>query len=206
MKYKNLRERYGSLNLQIFAEAEPEENESGSGGDDSDEEENGENPEERKFTQEDMDNAIKERLRREKRKWQREQQRKLSDEPNGGGKTGDDEDENDNVETKELKKKAKRVDELELKWVCLEHDCDKSCVDDVLALAKVHVVKNPDMDVEDAIDEVLEKYPNFKTITKLEDGEGQKTKSWGQRQRGRNKSIGGVEAAFLKKNPGLKID
>lgn len=46
-----------------------------------------------------------------------------------------------------------------MKWTCLEHDVDKACVDDVLALARVHMAKDEDMDIEDAIDEVLKKYP-----------------------------------------------
>lgn len=67
------------------------------------------------------------------------------------------------------------------------------------------------MDIEDAIDEVLKKYPQFKAgLSKDEDDdnddETEKKKSWGQRQRGGSKKTSGVEAAFLKRNPGLKID
>ena len=100
---------------------------------------------------------------------------------------------------------------MELKWTCLEHDVDKSCVDDVLALARVHMAKDEGLDIEDAIDKVLEKYPSFKASSKKEDDdedeeEATKKKSWGQRQSGRRQKVSGVEAAFLKRNPGLKID
>ena len=94
-----------------------------------------------------------------------------------------------------------------MKWTCLEHDVDKSCVDDVLALARVHTAKNEDMDIEDAIDEVLKKYPQFKESSKEEDDEEEtKSKSWGQRQNGRRQKTSGVEAAFYARNPGLKND
>lgn len=68
---------------------------------------------------------------------------------------------------------------------------DKSCVDDVLALARVHMAKDEDMDIENAIDEVLKKYPQFKESSKEkdeeEDEEETKNRSWGQRQNGRRK-------------------
>ena len=99
---------------------------------------------------------------------------------------------------------------MEMKWTCLEHDVDKACVDDVLALARVHMAKDEDMDIEDAIDEVLKKYPQFKESSKdkdeEDDEEESRSKSWGQRQNGRRKKMSGVEAAFYSKNPGLKDD
>ena len=70
-----------------------------------------------------------------------------------------------------------------MKWTCLEHDVDKSCVDDVLALARVHMAKDEEDDEEEP-----------------------RSKSWGQRQNGRRKKMSGVEAAFYSKNPGLKDD
>ena len=98
---------------------------------------------------------------------------------------------------------------MEMKWTCLEHDVDKACVDDVLALARVHMAKDEDMDIEDAIDEVLKKYPQFKENSKdkndeEEDEEETKNKSWGQRQSGRRRKMSGVEAAFYDRNPGLR--
>lgn len=213
MKHMNMKKRYWSLDLQMFAES-GEGDDGGSAGEDEEGDDSGEedeeddDPDEKKYSQKDIDDAIKKRLAREKRKWQREQQKKAG-EPDGKGKAGDDGKEEDK-ETKDIRDKAAKADDLELKWTCLEHDVDKSCVDDVLALAKVHMTKDEDMDIEDAIDEVLKKYPQFKTGSSSdeeEDKEPDKKKSWGQRQKsGGGKKQTGVEAAFLKRNPGLKID
>lgn len=217
MKNMNMKKRYWTMNLQVFAEGDgggagdegdecdDDDPEGDEGGDDDDPE-----GEEKKFSQKDVDETVKKRLAREKRKWQREQQKKAGKTPDGKGKAGDDGEEDDE-ETKELREKAEKAEEMELKWTCLEHDVDKSCVDDVLALARVHMAKDEDLDIEDAIDKVLEKYPSFKTSSKKEDDEDEeeettKKKSWGQRQNGRRQKVSGVEAAFLKRNPGLKID
>ena len=212
MKYKTMMEKFYSMNLQLFADDQAPDD-GGDGGDDPDDDDDdddeGDDPDEKKYSQKDIDDAVKKRLSREKRKWQREHQKKA--EPDGKGKAGEDsKKDEDDKETKELKDKAAKADDLELKWTCLEHDVDKSCVDDVLALAKVHMAKDEDMDIEDAIDEVLKKYPQFKVGSSKEEedeDETEKKKSWGQRQKsGGNKKLTGVEAAFLKQNPGLKID
>lgn len=204
------------MNLQVFAgdgegddpgdESGDDDDDPGDDDDDSDDDDQEEN--EKKFSQKDVDDAVKKRLAREKRKWQRDQQKKAGKKSNGKVKTGEDSSKDDDVETQELRDKAAKADEMEMKWTCLEHDVDKSCVDDVLALARVHMAKDEDMDIEDAIDEVLKKYPQFKESSKEKDEEEDETKnrSWGQRQNGRRKKTSGVEAAFLKRNPGLKID
>lgn len=218
MKNMNMKKRYWIMNLQVFAgdgegddpgdESGDDDDDPGDDDDDSDDDELEEN--EKKFSQKDVDDAVKKRLAREKRKWQKDQQKKAGKKPNGKVKTGEDSNKDDDVETQELRDKAAKADEMEMKWTCLEHDVDKACVDDVLALARVHMAKDEDMDIEDAIDEVLKKYPQFKESSKEKDeeeDEGEtKNRSWGQRQNGRRKKTSGVEAAFLKRNPGLKID
>lgn len=216
MKNMNMKERYWTMNLQLFAGdgGDDDLGDEGGGdddddpGDDDDDSDNDEPEEnEKKFSQKDVDDAVKKRLAREKRKWQREQQKKDGKKPNGKVKTGEDSDKDDDAETQELRDKAAKADEMEMKWTCLEHDVDKSCVDDVLALARVHMAKNEDMDIEDAIDEVLKKYPQFKESSKEDDDEEEtKSKSWGQRQNGRRQKTSGVEAAFYARNPGLKND
>ena len=214
----NMKKRYWIMNLQVFAgdgegddpgdESGDDDDDPGDDDDDSDDDDQEEN--EKKFSQKDVDDAVKKRLAREKRKWQKDQQKKAGKKPNGKVKTGEDSNKDDDVETQELRDKAAKADEMEMKWTCLEHDVDKACVDDVLALARVHMAKDEDMDIEDAIDEVLKKYPQFKESSKEKDeeeDEGEtKNRSWGQRQNGRRKKTSGVEAAFLKRNPGLKID
>ena len=209
MKNMNMKKRYWNIDLQVFAEGEETEVEGSEEEDDQegDEEEEDDPDEEKKFSQKDVNDAVKKRLAREKRKWQREQQKKNAgkSKPDDKGKVGDDGEED--IETKELRDKAAKAEDLELKWTCLEHDVDKSCVDDVLALAKVHMSKKDDMDIEDAIDEVLKKYPQFKESSKSNDEEEDETrgKSWGQRQSGRApKKMSGVEKRFYELNPDLK--
>lgn len=215
MKNMNMKKRYWTMNLQVFAGDGGDDDPGDEGGDDDepgdddDDSDDDDDPEEneKKFSQKDVDDAVKKRLAREKRKWQREQQKKEGKKPNGKVKTGEDSNKDDDAETQELRDKAAKADEMEMKWTCLEHDVDKSCVDDVLALARVHMAKNEDMDIEDAIDEVLKKYPQFKESSKEEDDEEEtKSKSWGQRQNGRRQKTLGVEAAFYARNPGLKND
>ncbi len=154
------------------------------GGDDQDDDESdedGDDQDEKKFSQKDIDEAIKKRLSREKRKWQREQQKGGS----AGGSNKEDKPQDDAGDS-EADKKARAAEEkaaaLEMKWTCLEHDVNKDCVDDVLALAKVHMAKDEDLDIEDAIDKVLKKYPQFKDGYEEADvDDGQEKKGWGQR-------------------------
>lgn len=209
MKNMNMKKRYWNIDLQVFAEGEETEGEGSEEEDDpeDDDAEEDDPDDEKKFSQKDVDDAVKKRLAREKRKWQKAQQKKNAgkNKPDDKGKAGDDGEEDE--ETKELRDKAAKADDLELKWTCLEHDVDKSCVDDVLALARVHMAKNEDMDIEDAIDAVLKKYPQFKESSKGNDEEEDETrgKSWGQRQSGKPpRKISGVEKRFYELNPDLK--
>lgn len=206
MKYMNAKKKYQSLDLQLFAEGG--EDGEDTGGDDQDGDENSdedgeedEAEEEKKFSQKDVDEAVKKRLAREKRKWQRQQN--SAQKPDSREKAGETADQEDK-EQQELREKAQKAEDLELKWTCLEHDVDKSCVDDVLALARVKVAKDQDMDIEDAIEEVLKKYPQFKMSSSGIDEENNR-KSWGQRQSGTGaKKMSGVESRFYELNPDLK--
>lgn len=216
MKFRTLVEKGYRMDLQVFAD-DPDgtDNDDDSGEEDTDDEadddDGGDEQNEKKYTQKDIDEAVQKRLAREKRKWQREQQKKAGEHDSKGKLEEMAKKTKRTRRQKALRDKAAKADDLELKWTCLEHDVDKSCVDDVLALAKVHMAKDEDMDIEDAIDEVLKKYPQFKAGPSKDedddnDDETEKKKSWGQRQRGGSKKTSGVEAAFLKRNPGLKID
>ena len=212
MKYMNMKKRFLPLNLQLFAEGEGGSDGDDAGGDDQDDGESDEGgddgSDEKKYTEKEMEDAVQKRLEREKRKWRRAQNQNKSggknSENNASGKEDDGE---EDEETRELRDKAARAEDLELKWTCLEHDVDKSCVDDVLALAKVHMAKNEGMDIEDAIDAVLKKYPQFKQSSKVDNDDDDETrgKSWGQRQNGRApKKLTGVEKRFYELNPDLK--
>lgn len=180
MKYINMKESW-KMNLQLFADSEEDGSEGdgeGEEGEEDDSEEGG--SEEKKFTQKDVDEAVKKRLARERRKWQRGQQ-------NAKNNSKESEETEETDQEKRVREAEEKASALEMKWTCLEHDAKKNCVDDVLALAKVYTTKDETLDIEDAIDKVLEKYPQFKEGTEEEqedEGEEQKKKGWGQRHGG----------------------
>ena len=148
---------------------------------------------------------MKKRLAREKRKWQREQQKKASGGgTDGGAKAGDDGEEKDN---EKLKAAESRAIKAETRAACFEAGVDKDAIDDVTALAHAYMEADEELDLEDAIEKVVKKYPHFKKgADSSDDADDTKGKSWGERQKGTSKKRSGVEAAFLAKNPGLKID
>lgn len=197
------------MNLQIFAEGEDE---SGTGddsgdGDDQDDDQEDDSDEggedEPKFTQADLDKAVartiaKERAKAERAKKREAQKQKNSGSPDGGDKEDD----------PRLKEAEARAIKAETRAACFEAGVDKDAIDDVTALAHSYMEMDEDLDLEDAIEKVVKKYPHFKKRTDdlNEDGEETRGRAWGERQRGRGAKYSGVEAAFLKKNPGLKID
>ena len=148
------------------------------GADDGAEENGEDDADEKKYTQADVDAAVKKRLEREKRKWQREQQK--SDKPDGKAKTGDDGKEKS--DDAELEKERKRNEKLTMRLACYDAGVPKESVKDVTALAKSYMEEDEDLDFEDAIEEVLKKYPQFKGASGGNDGE---KGAWGQRQKGK---------------------
>ena len=202
MKFKTLKERL-HLNLQFFAEDGNGESAGDEGGEESEgdeEDDDSEEEEEAKFTQKDVDAAIEKRLARERRKWARQQKEK-SDKDDGDGKAKKEE---PDEKTKELMEKAAKAEELELKWTALELGVDKSAVSDVIALAQARVAKDKDLDIEDAIEKVLEKYPSLKGSSNKDDEDDKgNSKSWGERQKGKNKRMSAVEERFYELNPDL---
>lgn len=208
MKYMNMKKRFWTMDLQLFAG----EDDGGDGepGEDDDPEDNPEedDPEddqdEKKFTQKDVEDVVKKRLAREKRKWQREQQRKQN-ESGADGKRGAGNDEQGKTDEK-LKEVEERALKAETRAACFEAGVDKDAIDDVTALAHAYMDADEDLDLEDAIEKVVKKYPHFKNKAGAadDDADDSKGKSWGERQKGGSKRMTGVEAAFLKKNPGLK--
>lgn len=211
MKYMNMKKRFWAMNLQLFAGDDGEGSEGSEGADDDSDDDSGDDdsdddPEEKRFTQKDVDDAVKKRLAREKRKWQREQQKKASGSgTDGAGKAGDDGREKENEKLKEAENRALKA---ETRAACFEAGVDKDAIDDVTALAHSYMAADEDLDLEDAIEKVVKKYPHFKKGADSSDDDADETngKAWGERQRGARKKRSGVEEAFLKKNPGLKID
>lgn len=212
MKYMNAKKKYQSLDLQLFA-GEGGEGDGGDAGDDDDPDDGSDDddpddddPDEKKFSQKDVDAAVKKRLEREKRKWKRDQQKKTSA-PDGTGKAGDDDKGSESEDAKARKAAEDKASGLEMKVACYEAGVDKDAVDDVAALAWSYMAADDDLDLEDAIEKVVKKYPQFKKAADPDDDDdkGQKGKSWAQRQSGKGaKKLSGVEARFYELNPDLK--
>lgn len=206
MKYMNTKKKYQSLDLQLFAEDGGDDgvdgDDSGEGDDQDDDESDEDGEEEKKFSQKDVDDAIKKRIARERRKWQREQQK--AKDTGSKEKPGDDGKEED----KEKQEAISKASRLEVKVACFEADVAKDAVDDVAALARAYMAADEDLDLEEAIEKVVKKYPQFKKGAQdpYEEEDEEPKKAWGERQKGKGKKTSGVEDAFFKKNPGLKID
>ena len=156
---------------------------------------------EKTFTQSELDEIVKQRLERQKKgqptkeemdafhKWQDSQKtaEQLSAEKISAAQTAASEAE-------------KRAAAAEAKCCAFSKGVSKEAVDDVIALAMNKVDDNTPIDK--AIDAVIAKYPSF-CSAKSEAPKGITTGvSFGN---GGGSQLSGVEAAFLAKNPGLKI-
>ena len=157
---------------------------------------------EKTFTQSELDEIVKQRLERQKKgqptkeemdafhKWQDSQKtaEQLSAEKISAAQTAASEAE-------------KRAAAAEAKCCAFSKGVSKEAVDDVIALAMNKVDDNTPIDK--AIDAVIAKYPSF-CSAKSEAPKGITTGvSFGNG--GGGTQMSGVEAAFLAKNPGLKI-
>ena len=163
-KYMNLKDKYFSLklNLQLFADDGGD----GAGddaGDGDDQDENQDDPDadedgddEPKYTQADLDKAVARTIAKERRKAERAAKKKAQKEKDGS--SGDDGESEDAKARKEAEGKASR---LEVKVACFEADVAKDAVDDVAALAHAYMEADDSLDLEDAIEKVVKKYPHF---------------------------------------------
>lgn len=194
------------MNLQLFAEggdAGDAGDDSGDGGDqddnqDDDSDEDGDD--EPKYTQADLDKAVARTIAKERAKAERAKKRAAQ-------KSGDSSNGSNEEEDSKLKEAESRALKAETRAACFEAGVDKDAIDDVTALAHSYMSADENLDLEEAIEKVVKKYPHFKKEAADPDGDAGETKkkSWGERQRGSGNKLTGVEAAFLKKNPGLKI-
>ncbi len=188
MKLYNQAMKY---NLQYFGDGDGNQDDSGADDQGADDDKK---PDSKTFTQEDVDRMITERLKRERAKEKKAKAKEEGNDP-------------DTAKQEAERKQAEKISSLEARLLCFEHDVAKDAVSDVVALAKSYV--DDDTNFEEAIEKVIKKYPSFvngaDTSKKDEDDDKEK-KSWGERQKGKSGGADGVEAAFLKKNPGLKID
>ncbi len=149
------------------------------------------------FTQEEVDALIEKRLARERKKTEKEKTDAEADKNKSADQKAKEK------ADKEAKAQADKVTAMEAKLLCFEKDVAKDCISDVVALAKAYM--DDDTDFETAIDKVLKKYPSFTKANKPEENEDEKPGTTGKKTKGSNKGTDGVEAAFLKRNPGLKL-
>jgi hypothetical protein len=191
MKHMNLLLRY---NLQFFAADDgtgaggSNSNDDGDDNQDDDQDDKGSDDKSKKsekktYTQEEIDNIITERLKRERKKQQAKEQSK---DDKQGDKGSDDKSKEDVT--------SKKLSDLEMKVLCYDHDISKEYVKEAIALAKAYVDEDTDMD--EALELVTKKFPQFvkgadskkKKSDKEDDGEDEdetdNKKAWGQRQKG----------------------
>lgn len=191
---------YKKMNLQFFADEAKEEaktdNKSGGDADQSKDE----TADKKYYTQDEIDAMITKRLAREAKKAEKAQQ--TSTEEKSEPKVADKKTDVDN----------QKLTALEEKVLCYDHDIAKEYSEDAVALAKAYMKKNDDMDINEAMEKVIKKYPMYVKGYKAEkqeeeDEESEEpAKSWGSRQSGKGlPKADSVEEAFMKKNPGLKI-
>lgn len=185
MKRMNMYRKY---NLQFFAEKKKEkegeeDKDSEEEEDDDDDQEESEQSEKKKnaktFTQEELDEAIERRLKRERRKAKaKERNEEQSD------KKSDSDD---------------KVQALEAKIICLERGIKKESVSDVVTLAKSYV--DDETDLEEAIEMVIEKYPHF---AKSEEKKDDKDDKGGKGVRGKDPNNKTKKSQDQTKNPWSK--
>lgn len=203
-KFMNNRYVETNLELQLFAEGgEDAGDDSGDGGDqddDSEDDSDAGGDDEPKYTQADMDKAVARTIAKERRKAEKAagKDKKKSGEESQGNKE-------ESEDQKARREAEAKTSKLEVKVACFEAGVAKEAVEDVSALARAYMEADEELDLEEAIEKVVKKYPQF-TKKNADDEEEPQAKSWGERQKGGRKKVSGVEAAFMKKNPGIKFD
>lgn len=203
-KLMNMRNKY-YFNLQFFAGDDGAGDDAGDGDDqdddsgDDDADEDGED--EPKYTQADLDKAVARTIAKERAKAERAAKRKeqKKNEEDSGAEESED--------VKARKKAEARAIKAETRAACFEAGVSKDAIDDVTALAHSYMAADEDLDLEEAIEKVVKKYPQFKkdAADPYEEEDETRGKSWGQRQNGKTpKKMSGVEKKFYELNPDLK--
>lgn len=120
------------------------------------------------FTQADVDKLIKERLAREKKGQPTKEEMEAFRTWKENQKTKE-EKEAEKVTQAEgkMKEAEERAIIAETKVACLSKGVKADCIDDVVTLAKA--IANDDITMDKAIDKVLAKYPNFKSVQQQQD-------------------------------------
>lgn len=127
--------------------------------------------EEKTFTQADVDKLIQERIAREKKNQLSKEELKAYNEWKESQKT-EEEKKNEALTNAEKARLAaeEKATALEAKVTCLSKGVIATSVDDVVVLAKAMVTD--ELNIEQAIDKVLEKYPSFKGEQQQEENKG----------------------------------
>lgn len=202
-KLMNMRNKY-YFDLQFFAGDDGAGDDAGDGDDqgaDSDDDADEDGEDEPKYTQADLDKAVARTIAKERSKKERVAKRKEQK------KNEEDSGTEENEDVKARKKAEARAIKAETRAACFEAGVSKDAIDDVTALAHSYMAADEDLDLEDAIEKIVKKYPQFKkdAADPYEDEDETKGKSWGQRQNGRApKKMSGVEKRFYELNPDLK--
>lgn len=202
-KLMNMRNKY-YFDLQFFAGDDGAGDDAGDGDDqgaDSDDDADEDGEDEPKYTQADLDKAVARTIAKERSKEERVAKRKEQK------KNEEDSGTEENEDVKARKKAEARAIKAETRAACFEAGVSKDAIDDVTALAHSYMAADEDLDLEDAIEKIVKKYPQFKkdAADPYEDEDETKGKSWGQRQNGRApKKMSGVEKRFYELNPDLK--
>ena len=137
------------------------------------------------FTQEEVDELIKKRIARERKKLEKEQTQEKDKETEEKPAVN----EPDN----------KKLNEMEMKLLCYDHDIAKEFSKKAIALANTYL--DDETDLDGALEKVLEDFPQFKKSYEKEDN----NKDWGARQGAKPPKGDGVLDAFKRKNPDLKL-
>jgi hypothetical protein len=87
------------------------------------------------------------------------------------------------------------------KYAAVVRDINPELVDDALTLARRRV--NEQCDLDTALDEVVKIYPHMKKGYK--EPSAPQTVSTGIKTGSKPPAVSGIEAAFIKKNPGIKL-
>lgn len=202
-KLMNMRNKY-YFDLQFFAGDDGAGDDAGDGDDqgaDSDDDADEDGEDEPKYTQADLDKAVARTIAKERSKAERAAKRKEQK------KNEEDSGTEENEDVKARKKAEARAIKAETRAACFEAGVRKDAIDDVTALAHSYMAADEDLDLEEAIEKVVKKYPQFKkdAADPYEDEDETKGKSWGQRQNGKTpKKMSGVEKKFYELNPDLK--
>ena len=174
-----------------------EENTNASAPENAAEQENTQPAAEKTFTQKELDDIVKQRLDRERKSLPSKEELKAFREWQDKQKTAEE------LSAEKIAAANSRAEIAEARCAAFAKGVKPDAVDDVIALARARV--GGDVTIEDAIAQVTEKYPSFCNAVTVPAGEEKPKITTGVSFNGGDKAVSGVEAAFLKRNPGLKI-